>query len=663
MSIHDLHGEDSVQAKPIQPDWKNAPTVADLEADNTEAQSDHSNMVTKIRAWLDNMNLTGAAKFKPAAGRSGVQPKVIRKQAEWRYSSLSDPFLSTADIFDVHPVSHEDRARADQNSAILNFQWSTQINKQKFVDDLVHTDVDEGTVICRVGWITEEKEVPKTIQLFSYEPDLTEATMTMMVQATQLKQTAPDSFRQLPEEIQAAQAQFEATGLPHIAIPQGEEIQLVTKIIRNHPTVEVVKYTNIVIDPTCNGDLDAAMFIIYSFESNLAELGAQNKYSNLDAIGSADTEQSEVDASDDEFTSFRFADKPRAKFTVKEYWGYWDINDDGTIVPIVATYANGTMIGLEESPYPDGSLPFTAAQYLPKRRQTHGEPDGELLIETQSIIGAVQRGMIDIMAKSSNGQVGHRTDALDATNRIKFRKGMDYEYNPGVSNPAEAFYMHKYAEIPQSAPLMIQMQNQDAESLTGVKAFTSGITGNALGDTVGGQRNVLDATAKREVSILRRLADCVIRIGKKMMAMNDVWLSEEEVTRITNKPYVAPREDELGIPFDLRVTISTADEDNAKASELSFMLQTMGNTVDFGVTKIILVRIAKLRKMPDLAEALEQFEPKPDPLAIALQEAELQNAQLEGMKLQAEIAKLQSETIFNGQKATHEAAKTLETDR
>jgi hypothetical protein len=66
--------------------------------------------------------------------------------------------------------------------------------------------------------------------------------------------------------------------------------------------------------------------------------------------------------------------------------------------------------------------------------------------------------------------------------------------------------------------------------------------------------------------------------------------------------------------------------------------------------------------MPDLAEALEQFEPKPDPLAVALQEAELQNAQLEGMKLQAEIAKIQSETGLTGAKAVHEQAKTLETE-
>jgi len=209
---------------------------------------------------------------------------------------------------------------------------------------------------------------------------------------------------------------------------------------------------------------------------------------------------------------------------------------------------------------------------------------------------------------------------------------------------------------------MIQLQNQDAESLTGVKAFTSGITGNALGDTVGGQRNALDATAKREVSILRRLADGTVRIGKKLMAMNNEWLSEEEVTRITNKPYIAPREGEYGQQFDLRVTVSTADEDNAKASELSFMLQTMGNTVDFAITKLILVDIAKLRKMPALAQSLIEYEPQPDPMAVEKAQLENRVLMLQAAKLEAEIAQIGSNTGLNGAKTQHEVAKTANTE-
>ncbi len=45
------------------------------------------------------------------------------------------------------------------------------------------------------------------------------------------------------------------------------------------------------------------------------------------------------------------------------------------------------------------------------------------------------------------------------------------------------------------------------------------------------------------------------------------------------------------------------------------MLQTLGNNVDFGLTKLLLSDIAKLRKMPDLAKAIKSYDPQPDPIS------------------------------------------------
>jgi len=91
-------------------------------------------------------------------GRSSIQPKLIRKQAEWRYSSLAEPFLSTEDLFNTAPVTYEDRTGAIQNGLVLNNQFNTKIQKVRFIDDYVHTAVAEGTVIVRVGWDFEEEE-------------------------------------------------------------------------------------------------------------------------------------------------------------------------------------------------------------------------------------------------------------------------------------------------------------------------------------------------------------------------------------------------------------------------------------------------------------------------------------------------------------------------
>src|SRR5205823_4026655 len=132
---------------------------------------------------------------------------------------------------------------------------------------------------------------------------------------------------------------------------------------------------------------------------------------------------------------------------------------------------------------------------------------------------------------------------LDATNRRKYEKGLDYEFNPNV-NPLEGVFMHKFPEIPQSAPLMVQMQQQEAESMTGVKSFAQGVSGNSLGDVAAGVRGALDAASKRELAILRRLAKGVIAIGRKIIAMNAQFLSEEEVIRVTNEQFVTIRRDD-----------------------------------------------------------------------------------------------------------------------
>ena len=104
-------------------------------------------------------------------------------------------------------------------------------------------------------------------------------------------------------------------------------------------------------------------------------------------------------------TGFEFKDKARKKLTAYEYWGYWDIDGKGLTKPIKAVWVGNVMIKLEELPYPDKKLPFVSVPYLPVRKSVYGEPDGKLLEDNQDIIGAVTRGMIDVLGRSANGQL------------------------------------------------------------------------------------------------------------------------------------------------------------------------------------------------------------------------------------------------------------------
>ena len=617
--------------------WVNEPTVSDLKSDLTAAKSSQSTQISMIDDWLDMLNVEGTHKPKTRKGRSSVQPKLVRKQAEWRYSALTEPFLDNKDMFTVSPRTFKDREAANQNSLVLNYQFSSQIDKVNFIDTYVRTAVNEGTVIARICWEYEEKKVKRDVPVYDYqEADPQEASI---IQAAMQLEDTSELDESIIESIKATQE----NGRPIIAIPTGDtETIEEAVVVKNQPGLTICDYRNITIDPTCGSEFDKANFIIDSFEASKSDLERTGLYKNLDKITEDNREDGNHHSKDQDFN---FSDKSRKKFIVYEYWGYWDIDDSGITTPIVATWVGDVMIRMEVNPYPDQKLPFVVIPYLPVKDSVYGEPDAALLEDNQKLIGALTRGMIDSMARSANGQMGIRKDMLDAVQRRKFDNGDDYEFNPNV-DPRQGIVEHQFPELPASSYNMLQMFSADADSITGIKSFTGGLSGDSLGQTATGITGVMGAQAKRELNILRRLGEGIEKIGKKILAMNAEFLSDEEVIRITDEDFVIINRDNLKGTFDVELGISTAETDQIKAQELSFMMQTMGQSLPFELSKLILSEIAKLRKMPDLAKNIEKYAPEPDPVQQQLQQLEMQNLQLKNQLIQAQI----QETIANAQK-------------
>ena len=623
--------------------WANEPSVTDLEADLLAAKPTHQTHVTNTQKWLSK--LAGELHVQPPKGRSQVQPKLIRKQAEWRYSSLEEPFLSTNDLFDIDPVTEEDYDAAEENQILINYQFNTKIDKVGFINEYVRTAVDEGTVFVQVGWKYEkgERTVFEEIVLTP-----TQAQMFVYSEVSKGNMTQEDA----------------------IALMQsGEPIKRTVKrtktiVTANHPTLRVCEYDRLIIDPTCEGDLEKAQFIVVPFETSYSELISDGKYKNLDKIFTEEGVILQGNMDDSTFyktmtnqTGFEFKDKARKKLTAYEYYGYWDIDGKGITKPIKATWVGSVMISLEELPYPDKKLPFVGVQFMPVRKSIYGEPDGKLIEDNQDILGAVTRGMIDILGRSANGQVLMTKGLLDQANQKKFEQGDNAFINPGF-DPRTSIHMQTFPEIPNSALQMVNIQNQEAESLTGVVAFNTGISGNALGNTATGVRGALDSASKRELGILRRLSAGIEKIGRKIIAMNGEFLEDEEVIRVTNKQFRTVRRDALAGDFDLRVKISTAESDNQKIEKLAFMMQTGQQSMDPEEAKLVRAEIYKLQKMPDLADKVLSYKPQPDPMQEQMAQLQLERLQLENQKLKAEIEERNSRAIENQVDVELKQAKT-----
>jgi hypothetical protein len=637
--------------------WKNEPTLLTLKQDLEQAKPSHDAQLQRIEEWTDLLKIRGKARPPKVKGRSSVQPKLVRRQAEWRYSALSEPFLSSDRLFKVDPVTWEDTDSARQNELVLNWQFRTKLNRVKLIDDYVRSTVDEGTCVARLGWKRVTKTVNSTVPVWEHYEITDEQDLQIFQQALETKLENPRMFNeQVSPALKAAVELYEEQELITVAVQVGEEEIESEKVIENRPTVEIMNPANVVIDPSCNGDLDKALFVIVSFETNQAELKKEGKrYKNLDRVNwEGSTPLSQPDHETTTPQEYNFSDAMRKKVVAYEYWGFYDLEDDGELVPFVATWIGDTLIRMELNPFPDNKLPFVLVPYLPIKRDLYGEPDAEMLGDNQAILGAVTRGMIDLLGRSANSQQGFAKGMLDPLNRRRYENGQDYEFNPNMPTN-QGIIEHKYPEIPQSAMLMLNLQNQEAEALTGVKSFSGGISGDSYGDVAANTRSVLDAASKREMAILRRLAKGMSEIGTKIIAMNSEFLSEEEVVRVTNDDFVTVNREDLKGNFDLEVDIATAEVDDAKAQDLGFMLQTMGPNMDPKISMTILSEIATLKRMPSLAHQLKNWEPTPDPV-------EQEKAQLEVEKLRLENQEIQSEINLNNAKAAEAAAKKDQAD-
>lgn len=601
---------------------KTSELLSRLKADLKASEILKRDLDIKIDGWKNAYD--GKPYGNEKKGKSAIVSRDIKKQGEWQHASIIDPFVSSPDIIKCNPITFEDGPAAEQNELLLNTQFCRKFDRYNFMTKAVKVLDREGTVIIQTGWDSEEKEVTREAEV-----------------------VVTDEF-----------------GNEYIDVQDVTE----TVVIKNQPTAKVCRNQDIYIDPTCQDNMDNCQFVITRYESDLSTLRSDGRYKNLDRVAKTDS-NAPYDSSDyvpEDTTYFKFEDAARKKYMVYEYWGNYDVNGDGIAEAIVCAWIGNTIIRLEDNPYPDKKPPFIVVPFNSIPFQMHGEANAELIGDNQKVKTAITRGIIDNMAQSNNGQVGMRKGALDMANRKKFLAGSNFEFNGSPND----FWQGSYNQIPGSAFDMLSMMNNEIESITGVKSFSGGISGNSLGATATGARGALDATSVRRMNIVRNIAENLVKpIMRKWIAYNSEFLEEEEVVRVTNDKFVPVRRDDLSGSLDISISVSTAEDNAAKAQELAFMLQTMGQGLPPEITKMLMVEHLKLTKQPEAAQKLENFQPKPDPTQEKMKQLELQKLMLENAKLKSEIDrnmaragedKIDAELKQN--KAAVEAAKARKLD-
>jgi len=523
-------------------------------------------------------------------GKSRIVSADIKRQLESMIPSIIDPFVSSPEVFKCYPVTFEDTEAARQNELLLNTQFVRKFNRYNFINKACRVLATEGTVVIQTGWETVEKQVKDIVEIIEVLPDGTEY------------------------------------------ITEKEVMRTVK--VKNQPTAIIRRNEDIFFDPTAMDEQDKMQFVIVRYEADYSTLKKEGKYKNLEKAFMPDPNWDGSYIPEDT-TYFKFKDKARKKAVVYEYWGKYDINNDGIVENIVCTWIGDTIIRLEDNPYPNGELPFIIVPFSTIPFQLPGEALAENIGDNQKVKTALIRGTIDNLAASNNGQIGIRQGALNPINKKRFLSGDNFEYAGTVND----FWQGNYNQIPSSVFNVMSLMNAEIESQTGVRSAGALAGNGALGETATAAKGAMDVYAMRTLNIVRNIAENLMKpLARKWMAYNSEFLEPEEVVRVTNSQFVPVRRDDLSGRVDIDITINTAEDNAARRQELSFLLQTLGNTIPFEMTQQILAEIVKLSKNPKLEKEIKEFQPPKDPLQDALKQLEITKIQLENERLKAEIA-------------------------
>ena len=554
----------------------------------------------------------------PEYGSSFVDRQAF-KQVEWFVSQTKNPFISNDSIVRLTSLDQQQEMFTIQSEKLLNHMFVKKFDRYNFVTDLLKVLAIEGTVIVRTGWeyVGSEKEIDQPI--VQQDPNTAQPVQVGSVKVT-------------------------------------KEIPVI-----NRPTATIVKNEDIYIDPTAY-DVKDIQFIIHRREVRLSDLEESGLYKNLDkvknesvdSLSNAGDSNSVSDYSRQTNTdlNINLDDEPRKKYYMYEYWGNYDLNDDGIAEPIVCCWINDVIVRLEDNPYPDGKIPYIIGNYSREPYSIYGKSLVDLIEDQQRLKTGIIRGILDDIAQSNSRQIGIQKGNLDPVNLRKFYNGEPFEFNLSPN----AFYKGQYNRIPGEVFNMLQIVEQDIQVTSGVIPFQGGQGSQSIYGSQAGKAGQMNSMALRELDQVTNIADNIIKpIMRKWLMYCYELLDPKEIEFITKIPYIKP-DDLFDVEYytDFTIDISTQHTDEVKASELAFLLQTLGNNMPIEMTKLLMSKIADLKQMPDLAQSVREYKPQPDPMQQQMQQLQLEKAKLD---LQTEQMKAQSEAQYKQAKSKEAESK------
>lgn len=604
-------------------------------SDIKQAKDAKGEIDEKIEQWLKEYE--GEPYGGEQKGRSKIVVKDIKKAVEWFIPNAVGPFVDKNKIVKLEGITGDDVEPAKIHERLLNYQFNRKFDKYNFAHSMMGVGSKEGSTVLMAGWAYEEEETIERHENVPYE----------FIQ--QLEQEGVE-YKIIQNEDEDEDWEGE--------IKPGETFNIKVKrikVLKNHPTAEVVRNGNVFPDPSTDNQDDLS-FVAYRYEATLSDLIKSGKYSKEDIEelklvlkesdeGLESTRNAHLSGYG-RSTSYSSEAEANKKLTVYEYWGHLDMDNDGISEPVMATVVNDKLLEIIDNPMPDKKIPFIFIQFSKIPFSIWGAPIAEFISDNQKVRTSIMRGFIDNLAQSNNGKKFVKKGTFDAVNKRKYEQNLGglIEFN---QNPE--FIDGGFNQIPNSIFNLYELVQQEAESLSGINRTAQGLDSGALNDSATGASIQNDMSQKRMKDIVRRYAEGIKKLLRHWIAYNKEFLSDEEVMRISGK-HIEFRRDDIAGEFDLDITVGVSGLEEVKVNQMSMLIQNIHNfgaTVDPSFTNLILANMAEIWGLPDVAMKLEEAVQNPK----GPSEAELKAQQMEMERMQAEIDELRSKAELNKSKS------------
>ncbi len=558
--------------------------------------------------------------IKHKQNKSRASMKEVAKQIEWQKPNVTEPFTSTRTP--IHIKAPKSQARARQLAKWANHEFTTEFDREEFIDQVADVVLREGTCWVQTSWETKRLNVRSIIP---------NASMQEIMQ----NENDPDEIEQNPDGTFKVEYNIE-------------------EMTRNNPDSKVIRNEHAFPDPGARTEDEMRFFCIlkYLTITDLEDLGMIDE-DKLEHLASMVTSESREDTAlgqhrNNDAQSYGYDpnyepnDDARKYIKVIEYWGYYDIHNDGIQRPVIGYFAEDYKIDLavEENPFPDKAIPVDRTVYSARPFSLWGNAMAFFLGDHQKAINGITRGIMDNMSLANNGQKFIGRGALDYINFKKLNNGDRYI----IVNKPDMIVDGKYNNIPTSVFSTLEMIKQESKELVGVAS-----NGMALNE--GAAKNddpqQLTMSQQRMAALVRNMSNMMRKIIKKWITMGEVFLTDQQIEDLFHGEEMVDM-NAFTISSSAKVTISVATEvnRNMKLKQQNMLMQqakVLEEELPPGTIKDMVAEMMDLFDMHEQATKLRLYKKEPSPEEQMASQMQLQKMQLEIQKLQTEIGVMEKD--------------------